>query len=95
MGVVPCGMTFAERLRSVRLDKAKMDTAELHNYYDTQAIRDMFGDDAKDRYYEETDGKGAIFRTRRGFARRDRRSGDLVEVSPGEADTFLGSETEP
>lgn len=81
----PCGMTFAERIRTVQVDRASMETAELRNYYDRESITNMFGHDAKDRYYEETDGRGAAFAGPDGkHYRRDRRSGDIVEASPSD-----------
>lgn len=82
---VRCGMTFGQRMRTVQIDRASMETADLKNYYDRDSITGMFGDDAKDRYYEETDGRGAAFRgPDGGLYRRDRRSGDVVAAEPSD-----------
>lgn len=43
---------------SVTLDKASMDTAELHAYYDRDSVRSQFGDDARDRMMDATQGLG-------------------------------------
>ena len=80
-----CGLSFAGRMRTVQLDRTSMDTADLKNYYDREAISATFGDDAKDRYYEETDGRGAAFRGPDGeHYRRDRRTGDVVPADPSD-----------
>lgn len=56
---VPCGMTFRERLGTVRLDTGSFDTAERHNDFDAEALGESFGLDARERSLEATDGLGA------------------------------------
>lgn len=90
-----CDISFIEKLRTVSIDKAKMETTELHNYYDKDAITTQFGDDAKDRYMEETDGRGAAYRGRDGaFYHRDRHTGDPVRATPADVEHYLGADTE-
>lgn len=60
----PCGMTFAQRMRSVRLDYSWMPAKDLNNYYDEELVTDLFGGkDAGERHeqmMEETEGRGFI-----------------------------------
>jgi hypothetical protein len=62
-----CGMTFAQRLKTVRVDKANFDTAEKHNYFDREAANAVFGLSADERpediMAEETEGKGFLDRS--------------------------------
>lgn len=62
MGVVPCGLTFAERLRSVTVDGAVLETRTKARYWDSHAADETFGADRVDRYWDETGGHGAIQR---------------------------------
>jgi hypothetical protein len=63
---VPCGLTFAERMRSHRYATewmpAKMDSRERDaqqpkgkGYYDEEAIKSVFGQTGKDNYEEMMD----------------------------------------
>lgn len=57
----PCGMTFAQRLRSVRLDGSVTPTRSQKNYYDDDALTGVFGNTAQEReerMMEETEGVG-------------------------------------
>lgn len=87
-----CGTSFAGRLRSVQLDKASLETAELHNYYDAEAIRDTFGEDAPDRYWDETDGRGAARTAPDGTLwAQNRKTKEYEQVA---ADHYLGEDLE-
>lgn len=55
-----CGMTFAQRMKTVRLDTMSFDTSDKTNYFDTDAVRDLVGPDAEERMMDETDGRGFI-----------------------------------
>lgn len=62
MGVVPCGLTFGERMRSVVVDGRVLETRTKARYWDSHAADQTFGEDRVDRYWEETGGHGAIQR---------------------------------
>lgn len=78
---VECGACFRKRILSISVDKASFDTSELHNYYDREAITEMFGDDAKDRYMEETKGCGAAYRGPDGGLWREDRTDGWVRTN--------------
>lgn len=90
-----CPRHFRERLLSVHVDYAKMETSELHNYYDREAIESHFGDDAKDRYMDETDGLGAAWSTPDGYMHIDRKTGEPARLDARDLDrTYLGADAE-
>lgn len=98
LGFTPCGMSYRERLASVQVSEAGFLTAERHNYYDRDPIREAFGDDAKERMLEETKGLGAGIRGPDGeLYRRDRASGDVVPMTDHDVDTVYlnGPEVDP
>src|SRR5262245_60484517 len=77
-----CGMTFLERLRTVQVSEANMETVERHNYFDAEGVREAFGEGSKEQLMDETKGLGFARRGPDGeFYRRDRHSGDVVRVS--------------
>lgn len=96
MGVVPCGLSYAERLGSVVVDKMSFDTAERHSYYDPEPIRQVFGEDSAERMFEETQGLGYTREDEHGVLRhKDRKSGDWVPVTEEQLDrVYLGGDTE-
>jgi hypothetical protein len=96
MGVVPCGMTFAERMRSVRIDPAAMETRTRVRYYDADPIREVFGDDAKERMEHDTNGLGFAKVGPDGeLYHKDRKTGDVVHVSDEDVDrVYLGGDRE-
>lgn len=55
-----CGMTFAQRLRSVRLDTSVTPTRTQKNYFDDDALTEVFGgkdaDERHEQMLEETRG---------------------------------------
>lgn len=55
-----CGLTYKERLGSVRLDESWMPAKEKKNYYDQQALDAAFGENAEETLMEETKGVGAV-----------------------------------
>jgi len=57
-----CPRCFRTRLRSVRLDGSVTATRTKQNYYDRTSLDETFGDDRVDRYWDETDGEGALHR---------------------------------
>jgi hypothetical protein len=90
-----CPTHFLARLRSIRVDSASFDTAELHDYYDRDAITDMFGDDAHDAYMDQTNGLGAAYRGPDGYYHKDRKTGDIQRLDARDLDrTFLAGDTE-
>lgn len=90
-----CELSFFEKVSSVTIDKAKMETTELHNYYDQEAVTDMFGHDAKDRYLDETDGLGAAKPGRDGaFWHTNRKTKEPERLTARQLDTYLGADTE-
>jgi len=89
-----CGLTFAQRLRTVQVDGAALETRTKRNYYDLESVHDTFGEDAEDRMMDATKGLGSIKRGDDGSLwRKDRRSGDIIRA---EADLprYLGADTE-
>lgn len=89
-----CGMTFVERLRSVQISEAALETRTKVNDYDREAVYDSFGEDAEDRMMEATKGLGAIKRGDDGSLwRKDRKSGDIIRAER-DLDTYLAADTE-
>jgi hypothetical protein len=76
------GLTFAQRLRSVRLDTSVVDSRSRKNYYDSEPIKDMFGDDSQERYMDETKGRGHVARE------------DFDKLSPADFDFYTGADKE-
>lgn len=56
----PCGMTAVARMRTVQLDGSWMPAKSKHNYYDTEMLDDLLGEDRHERMMEETKGVGPI-----------------------------------
>lgn len=84
-----CGRCFRRRLGTVRLDKASMDTAELHAYYDKDSVDSQFGADARERMMDATKGLGpGIGKDLNGRPmRRDMDTGQPVPITARELDT--------
>lgn len=72
LGVVPCGMSYAQRLRTTRLASewmpAKTDSRQRGDsvYYDDEALSGMFGDgltgkEREEQMMEETQGVGIAY----------------------------------
>ena len=95
MGQVPCGMTFAQRLRSTRLDQAAFDTYEPKNYYDAAAVEREFGHDAKDRLLDETEGIGYTRQDNNGeWWHKNFKTGDIEKMDEKKMDVLLGANDE-
>lgn len=91
-----CPAHFLERLRSIRVDTQGWETAERDGtYYDAEPIRQVFGDDARERMLEETAGLGYARTGPDGeLYHRDRHSGDIVPVDERKLDdVYLGGRT--
>ena len=91
-----CGMTFAQRMRTVQLDRASLETRTKVNYYDREGVSDVFGADSKEQMTEETNGLGYARTAKDGrLYHRDRKSGDVKEVTDTQLDQqYLGGRTE-
>ncbi len=99
----PCGMTWAQRVRTFRPATdwmpAKADSRQrgmTRPYFDSDPVNEVFGADSKERMLDETHGLGyAKPSPDGGFVHRDHRTGDVVPVSPEDMDRiFLGGDTE-
>lgn len=79
------GLSFAERLRSLHLDRSVISTRTERNYYDRESLDDMFGNtesERKEQYMDETKGKGALSRR------------EMEQTSSEELDWYMGSDRE-
>jgi hypothetical protein len=83
-GRVPCGLTFIQRMRSVRVDQSNLE-APRGAYYDEDAVREQFGADARDKMLDATDGMGAARRDSEGRSwHMDRHSGEWQPLTPAQ-----------
>lgn len=53
-----CGLSFAEKVRTLTIHNDAMPNKTKKKYWDQQAVSSTFGDDATDRVMEETKGVG-------------------------------------
>lgn len=90
MGLVPCGLTFGQRLRSVTVDGRVLETRTKARYWDTGAADDAFGSDRVDRYWEETGGHGAIERAADGEFYHKNFKGEVQVASDEVLASFVG-----
>jgi hypothetical protein len=83
-GKVPCGLTFRQRLASVRVDTSTFEQPQVTgSYYDAEAVADQFGADAEDRMMDATDGMGAARRDKDGRSwHQDRHSHEWQPLTP-------------
>ena len=81
-----CSRCFRARLLSVRIDTSGMETVERHAYYDREALAQSFGEDARERYMDETKGLGAGYRGPDGDLWRDGPDGQPVPISGKDLD---------
>jgi hypothetical protein len=92
-----CGGCFRRRLRSVAVDTSTFDTAEHDKtYYDRDSIRSAFGEDARERMLEETDGLGYARSTSDGDVwHRNRNTHEVEKLTDRQIDdAYLGARTE-
>ena len=54
-----CGMTWLQRMGTQTVDTSWMPAKDKKNYYDSESIDDLFGEDSKEQLMEETEGIGA------------------------------------
>lgn len=54
----PCGLSFAQRLRSVQLHGSATPSREKKNYFSDEGLKDIFGKDRKEREEELLDETG-------------------------------------
>lgn len=89
-----CGLSYRERLRGVTISEANFVTKDKHAYYDRGALDATFGDDRVDRYWEETEGAGALNPDGKGgFVHTDHR-GNTHQATPELIDSFLGDDVD-
>ena len=79
------GVSFIERIRSLELDRSVTESRTPRNYYDHEALDDLFGEDEgtrRDRYMDETKGLGAVKRE------------DIAKLDPKTLDFYTGGDRE-
>jgi len=89
-----CGMTFAQRLRTTKVDWAKFDTKDLKNYYDSAAVAKQFGHDATDRLYDESDGLGWAQQDNKGEWWHKSRNKEPEKMTEKQMETLTGLKDE-
>lgn len=96
LGPVPCGLSFRDRMRTVRLDPAALETRTPRNYYDAEAVEQVFTEEGRDRMMRETQGYGYTRTDEHGQDfYRNRKSGDWERVPADVMDrVYLGGDTE-
>lgn len=85
---------YRARLRSIRLDTSVTETRTRRNYFDAEPINEVFGEDAKERMLDETDGLGFAKPGSDGrFYHRDRKTGEVEALTEDQIDrTYLGGD---
>lgn len=95
LGPVPCGMTFGQRMKTTKVDWAKLETKDLKNYYDKAAVQKAFGHDARDRYYDESDGIGAAQQDSKGeWWYKNRKTKEVEKLSEKQMEVLTGANDE-
>jgi hypothetical protein len=88
-------MTFAQRMRTTKVDWAALETKDLHNYYDTAAVEAQFGHDATDRLYDESDGIGYTRQAADGdWYYRNRKTREVEKLNERQMEVLAGSQNE-
>lgn len=90
------GLSFAQRLRTVRLDASVTETRTRRSYYDQEAVSAVFGEDSKERMDDETKGLGPVYRhpSTGELIQRDRK-GDMRSIGAEQVQRqFEGDELE-
>lgn len=78
----PCGgLSFRDRIRTVKLGPSATPTRSRQNYFDSAALDDAFGSDRVERYWEDTAGHGALHRGPDGELYHRDRSGQVKVAS--------------
>lgn len=76
------GTSYAQRLRSIRLDTSCTPNRTKHNYYDKEPIKEVFGEDSREAYMEMTKGRGAVA------------AKDIPKMDADDIDFYLGGDDE-
>ena len=79
-----CDLSFADKLRSIRLSNTVTETRTKRVNYDREALADTFGPDARERYLDETAGLGAAYRRNGRWVRKDTAERRYVPVTEKE-----------
>ena len=89
-----CGMSFREKLLGVTISQEHFETVDKRAYFDRAALDSTFGSDRVDRYWDETDGAGALNPDGEGgFVHTDHR-GNTHQATPELIDSYLGEEVD-
>lgn len=84
-GAVPCGLSFAERMRTTQVHQSVRESTTPHARYDEDAIEEQFGAPRKERQEEFQAGSrgfGTIKHDPRGGAWfKNRKSGNVEHVT--------------
>lgn len=51
----PCGLTYVQRLRSAQIHGSVTPTKDKQNYYEDEALKDVFGADRNERRQDMAD----------------------------------------
>lgn len=93
-----CGMTFAQRIRTVQLDRMSLPARQAASttYYDRSSLDEALGPDRQARMMEATKGLGPGYEDSSGrLWRKDRQTGEAVEITEKELDrVYLGGDGE-
>jgi hypothetical protein len=90
----PAGTRWIDRLRSVQLDGKAMETRAKRNYFDQEAVDNVFGDGAEERMNDQTHGRGPLYRGRKGWYRVDRKERQPVAPTEPDFEFYTGGDTE-
>lgn len=64
IGVVPCGMTWLQRMRSTQTDVAVNESRSRVQYWDDEGLKEVFGQtkaERREQMLDETEGRGPIY----------------------------------
>lgn len=81
IGVVPCGMTYLERMRSTSLDGSVTESRTKTKYWDDGPLQNVWGLNAKEREEQMMDDTHGL-----GYYDKDR------PMSDKEAEVFFGAD---
>lgn len=70
-------------------------TRTLKNYYDTGPLDEVFGEDRVERYWDETQGQGALVKGPDGNLWHKPLHGEPQIAAPDLIDDYLGPEVDP
>lgn len=94
MGRVPCGLSFMQRMRSVKVDWAAMETRDMKNYYDSAAVEAQFPG-AKEKMLDDSDGIGYTKQASDGdWYHRNFKTREIEKLDEKKMDVLLGANDE-